>query len=110
MNIQIFGRRKGFDTKKAERWFKERRISYQLIDLDQKGMSMGELKKVAAVCGILNMLDERHPDAALMSRLYSQDDVLLHYFEDPSLLRAPIVRNGPKATVGYVPEIWKDWN
>ena len=109
MNIQIFGRQKGFDTKKAERWFKERRIPFQLIDLDQKGMSMGEIKKVAAAVGPDSMVDERHPDAPLIPRLELEEDKLRRFFEDPGLIKAPVVRNGSAATVGYCPDIWKNW-
>ena len=76
MNIQIFGARKSFDTKKAERWFKERRIKYQYIDLDSKGLSPAAEEKL---------------------------------LENPWLFRAPIVRNGRQATVGYCPDVWKTW-
>ena len=56
MNIQIFGTKKSFDTKKAQRWFKERRIKFQFIDLKEKGMSRGELESVARAAGGLDAL------------------------------------------------------
>ncbi len=58
MNVQIFGKQKCFDTKKAERYFKERRIKYQFVDLLKYGMSAGELKSVSAVLGLKNLIDE----------------------------------------------------
>ena len=109
MNIQIFGKRKCFDTKKAERYFKERRIKYQYIDLDRFGISRGELQSVKNAVGLDALVDEKHPDAALISYLARPEDKLERLFEDPSLLKTPIVRNGKKATSGYRPEVWKDW-
>ena len=93
MNIQIFGRSKCFDTKKAERYFKERRIRVQQIDLLRYGMSGGEFDSVLrAVGGVDKLIDwsRRDPDIDL-----------LRYMDD--------VRNGRKATVGYCPDVWKQW-
>ena len=109
MNIQIFGKSKCFDTKKAERWFKERRIKFQAIDLKKYGMSRGELSSVKNAVGLANLIDPSHPDAALLSYLASDQAKLDHLFEDPTLLRTPIVRNGKQATVGYCPEVWESW-
>lgn len=109
MNIQIFGKNKCFDTKKAERYFKERRIKYQYIDLSRYGISRGELQSVKNAVGLDDLIDEKHPDAALLRCLARADDKLEHVFEDPTLLKTPIVRNGKQATSGYRPEIWKDW-
>ena len=69
MNIQIFGKSKCFDTKKAERWFKERRIKFQSIDLVRVGISPGELKSVLNAVGLETLIDPRHPDAALLQPL-----------------------------------------
>ena len=110
MNIQIFGKNKCFDTKKAERYFKERRIKYQYIDLSRYGISRGELQSVKNAVGLDALTDEKHPDAALITYLARSEDKLERLFEDPSLLKTPIVRNGKKATVGYCPEVWKDWD
>lgn len=109
MNIQIFGKSKCFDTKKAERYFKERRIKYQYIDLNRYGISRGELQSVRAAVGLDNLVDEKHPDAALMSYLARTEDKMERLFEDPTLLKTPVVRNGKQATVGYQPDVWKEW-
>jgi len=112
MNIQIFGRSKCFDTKKAERWFKERRIRFQSVNVDKFGMSLGELKSVSqAVGGVDKLLREgsTHPEAALFPYLLGQDAKLQKLFDYPELLATPIVRNGKKATLGYQPDVWKDW-
>ena len=109
MNIQIFGRSKCFDTKKAERWFKERRIKFQAVDLKKQGMSLGELTSVKNAVGLEAMVDSRHPDAVLASYLAGDQAKLEKLFEDPALLRTPVVRNGRQATVGYCPEVWAGW-
>ena len=112
MNIQIFGTKKSSDTRKAERWFKERRIKAQSIDLMDKGISRGELRNAASACGGLDALidpDCRDRDAlALVSWLapaQKEDAVLEH----PQVLKQPIVRNGKKAAVGYAPEVYQKW-
>ena len=109
MNIQIFGKSKCFDTKKAERYFKERRIKFQSIDLVKYGISPGELKSVKNAVGLEALIDSGHPDAALVTYLAYDDDKLEKLLEDPRLLRTPIVRNGRQATVGYCPEVWQTW-
>ena len=110
MNIQIFGKSKCFDTKKAERYFKERRIKFQAIDLVKYGISPGELKSVLQAVGLESLIDQKHPDAPLLNYLAYDQDKVEKLLEDPRLLRTPIVRNGKKATVGYCPEVWKDWD
>lgn len=110
MNIQIFGKAKCFDTKKAQRYFKERGIKFQNIDLKQKGMSPGELKSVLqAVGGLDKILDEKADGAEIVKYLAFDSDRLEKFVENPMLLKTPIVRNGRQATVGYFPEIWKTW-
>ena len=109
MNIQIYGAGKSFDSKKAERWFKERRIKFQAIDLYKYGMSRGELKSVIAAVGLEALVDPKHPDAKLLEYLAYDQDKVEKLLEDPTLLRTPIVRNGKQATVGYQPEVWKTW-
>ena len=106
MNIQIFGKSKCFDTKKAERWFKEK---FQAVDLKKQGMSLGELSSVKNAVGLASMVDPKHPGAVLVSYLASDQAQLEKLFEDPTLLRTPIVRNGRQATVGYCPEVWEGW-
>ena len=109
MNIQIFGKSKCFDTKKAQRYFKERRVKFQNIDLLRYGMSKGELTAVVRAVGIDNLIDPKHPDAAMRSYLAMDSQKLEHLLDDPSLLKTPIVRNGKQATAGYCPEVWKIW-
>ncbi len=110
MNIQIFGKAKCFDTKKAERYFKERGIRFQSVDVAKFGMSKGELASVkAAVGGLDSLIDEKAPDAALLRYLAYEADKETKLLENPKLLRTPIVRNGRQATVGYRPDVWKTW-
>ena len=112
MNIQIFGTGKSFDTKKAERYFKERRIKFQSIDLTKYGMSGGEFDSVLrAVGGVDNLIDwdVKHPDIDLMRYMDDSRTKEDKVFDNPKLMKLPVVRNGRKATVGYCPEIWKDW-
>ncbi len=112
MNIQIFGTKKSFDTKKAQRWFKERRIKFQFIDLNEKEMSKGELRSVMqAVGGIDALLNPKAKDEEALSLVQylaeaQRFDKLL---ENQQLLREPIVRNGKQATVGYEPDVWATW-
>lgn len=112
MNIQIFGTKKSFDTKKAQRYFKERRIKVQFIDLKEKEMSKGELTSVMqAVGGIDKLLNPKAKDEetlALIQHLTPSQrfDKLL---ENQQVLAEPIVRNGKKATVGYCPDVWGAW-
>lgn len=110
MNIQIFGASKSFDTKKAERWFKERRIKFQAIDVRKYGMSRGELSSVRQAVGLEAMIDPKHPDYTLLEYLASDQAKLDKLYEYPTLLNLPIVRNGKQATVGYCPQIWESWS
>ena len=110
MNIQIFGKNKCFDTKKAERYFKERGVKYQRIDTVKFRMSKGELQSVVkAVGGIDKLVDEKNPDSAIVSYLARDEDKLEKLIENPRWLKTPVVRNGRQATVGYQPEVWKAW-
>ena len=109
MNIQIFGTSKSFDTKKAERYFKERNIKFQAIDLAKYGMSRGELLSVKNAVGLEALIDPKHPDAPLLQYLAYEEDKLDKLLENPRMLRTPIVRNGKQATVGYCPDVWKGW-
>ncbi len=112
MNIQIFGTNKSFDTKKAQRYFKERGIRFQMVDLKEKGMSRGEFDNVArAVGGWQNLVDPAAKDKQTLALLdalvdWQKEDKL---FENQQLLKQPIVRNGRQATVGYQPEVWASW-
>lgn len=112
MNIQIFGTSKSFDTKKAQRYFAERRIKVQYIDLKEKPMSRGEFNSVkTAVGGVDNMVDSDCKDKALLAlfRHLTPDAKEEKALENQALLKTPIVRNGRQATVGYCPDMWKTW-
>lgn len=112
MNIQIFGKSKCFDTKKAERWFKERRIKFQSIDLLRYGMSNGEFESVLrAVGGVDALINWEKQDADIDLLRYTEDRLAKEdkLFERVELMKTPIVRNGRQATVGYCPEIWQTW-
>ncbi len=112
MNIQIFGSGKCFDTKKAERYFKERRVKYQMIDMKSKGMSRGEFQSILkAVGGVEQLIDEKAKDQELLAllRYLTDEDKLEKLFENQHLIRTPVVRNGKAATVGFAPDIWKEW-
>ena len=112
MNIQIFGKSKCFDTKKAERWFKERRIPYQLIDLNRFGISGREFDSVLrAVGGIDNLIDWQSKSQDVVMMKYMEDKTAKEnkVFDDPTLMKTPVVRNGKQATAGYCPEVWAAW-
>lgn len=109
MNIQIFGKSKCFDTKKSERYFKERNIKFQSIDLPRFGISPKELQSVVACVGLEGLIDEKAKGSEVLKYLAYDEDKFEKLLENPSLIKTPIVRNGKKATVGYCPEVWKAW-
>jgi arsenate reductase len=110
--VQIFGTKKCADTRKAERWFKERSIKIQLVDLKEKGLSPGELRSVAACVGLDALVDresQRFRDKGLRVASFHGGLLEKTLLDDPLLLKTPIVRNGKEATVGYAPETWTAW-
>ena len=112
MNIQIFGTKKCNDTKKAERYFKERGIKYQFVDMKEKGMSKGEFTPVAEKNGgVDNMLnpDAKDKDALALIKNIADEDKLTTILENQQVIKTPIVRNGKQSTLGYQPEVWKAW-
>lgn len=112
MNIQIFGKSKCFDTKKAERYFKERRMKVQNIDLLRYGMSNGEFESVLRAVGGVDKLIDWEKKSPEIDLLHYMDDAVAKedkLFDHPELMKTPVVRNGRKATVGYCPEVWKQW-
>lgn len=112
MNIQIFGTTKCFDTKKAQRYFKERGMKYQFIDMKEKAMSKGEFNSVKqAVGGLGQMMDDqcKDKDTLALIKYIAQEDREEKVLENQQVLKTPIVRNGKLATMGYKPEVWKDW-
>lgn len=110
MNIQIFGTKKNFDSKKAERYFKERGIKYQFIDMKEKGLSKGEFQSVCqAIGGYDKLIDTDCKDKDLLALItyIAEEDKAEKILENQSIIKVPVVRNGKQATVGYQPEIWK---
>ncbi len=113
MNIQIFGTKKSADSRKAERYFKERGIKFQFVDMKEKGLSKGEFNSVKqAVGGIDKMIDENAKDKDILAliKYIADEDKEEKILENQQILILPIVRNGKKATVGYQPDVWKEWD
>ena len=113
MNIQIFGIKKSFDSKKAERFFKERGIKYQFVDMKEKGLSKGEFNSVAQANGGLDhMINWEGKDQNLLAliKYIANEDKLEKVLENPQVIKTPVVRNGKQSTLGYQPDVWKKWN
>ena len=112
MIIQIFGTKKSSDTRKAERYFKERGIKFQFVDLKEKGLSKGEFQSVLQAVGSLEaMVDQNCKDKDLLAliKYIAEEDKAQKVLENQVVLKQPIVRNGKQATVGYQPDVWKMW-
>ena len=112
MNIQVFGTKKCSDTRKAERYFKERGIKYQFVDMKEKGMSKGEFTAVAGANGGVNAMidwDGKDKDLLALLRYLTPEDLPAKLLENQSVIRTPIVRNGKQSTLGSRPEVWKEW-
>ena len=111
--IQIFGTRKCPDTRKAERWFKERGIPISRIDLNDRGLSVGELNAVAAHAGgmeaLMDRASARYRDRGLLHAAPTGARIAQLLLEDPLLLRTPIVRAGKQAAIGFQPQVWSEW-
>lgn len=113
MNIQIFGTKKCNETKKAERFFKERGIKYQFVDMKKKGMSKVEFNSVAQANGGLDhMINWEGKDQNLLAliKYIANEDKLEKVLENPQVIKTPVVRNGKQSTLGYQPDVWKKWN
>jgi len=109
MNIQILGTKKCKDTQKAERFFKERRITYHFRNLSEKGISKGELDNIKRAITIDDLIDREgkpYKKRNLEHMVFDPEEELLN---DALLFRTPIVRNGKIASVGYQPDVWKEW-
>jgi arsenate reductase-like glutaredoxin family protein len=111
--VQIFGTKKCPDTRRAERFFKERGVPFQAVDLARKGMSPGELRAVAGrVGGMDKLIDregKRYVDKGLKFAAPTGPRIEKLLAEDPLLLRTPIVRCSAGATVGFASEAWDAW-
>lgn len=113
MNIQIFGTKKCNETKKAERFFKERGIKYQFVDMKKKGMSKSEFNSVAQANGGLDhMINWEGKDQNLLAliKYIANEDKLEKVLENPQVIKTPVVRNEKQSTLGYQPDVWKKWN
>ena len=111
MNIQIYGSKKNFDTKKAERYFKERKIAYQYIDIHEFGISKSIFEAAKRIIPLEDMIDRKSKAYKTLYMDYidesKREETL---FENPSLFATPIVRNGKtEFTLGYCPDTWKNW-
>ncbi|AHC16798.1 arsenate reductase family protein [Salinispira pacifica] len=109
MNIQIMGTRKNRNTQKAERWFKERGIPYQIRLLNEKGISPRELDAVLAKYPAEDILDTQSKSYTRKGLAYMEFDAREEILEEPLLLKMPIVRNGSNVTVGVADDVWKNW-
>jgi arsenate reductase (glutaredoxin) len=108
MGLQIFGTKKCPETRKAERFLKERRIACQFVDLADKGISPGELRAVARASGGAAALVDREGARFREKGLgYMDFDPEEEILKDPLLLRTPILRDGGRAAVGFDPEAWR---
>ena len=114
MNIQIFGTNKCFDTKKAQRFFKERNIKFQFVDLTQKSLSKGEIASVrnALGCSVDELVNEKskYYEKSFIKYLAGEDAKIEKLLECGELFKTPIIRNGKQATIGYQPDVWKSWD
>ena len=111
MNIQIYCGKKNFDAQKAERYFKERRIPIQALDLKKHRLGEREIRLMISAIGMEKLIDREdrkvreHPAC-----YYDREELLIPAIqENPWLLRLPIVRNGNRMTSGYRPDIWEQW-
>ena len=109
MNIQIMGTKKCRDTQKAERFFKERNIVYHFRDLSEKGISKGELENIKQVIPMDELIDKEGKQFKKRGFEYMVYDIETELLKDALLFKTPVVRNGRLATVGYQPELWKEW-
>jgi len=112
MNVQIFGTQKSADTRKALRFFKERRIQVHFVDLKVRSASKGELSRFAQKFGVDALVDrgsKRFAEAGLKTAHYAEARWLEILSEEPMMLRTPLVRCGSKLSIGFAEDDWRDW-
>ena len=112
LEVQIFGIRKSAGTRKALRFFSERRIKTHFVDLMEKPASLGELRRFAQKFGVMLLVDKdskRFAELGLRYAQLSDDRWLQKLTEEPLLLRIPLVRNANQLTVGADESTWKTW-
>ncbi len=108
--IQVFGLKKCSDTNKAIRFFKERNIKIQFVDLSEKGLSKGELESVSRVIPLQDLIDTEGKQYKNRNLKYMAEfDIENELLEDPLLFKTPVTRFGKQAAVGHCPDIWKKW-
>jgi len=112
MNVQIFGTNKCSDTRKALRFFKERRINVHFVDFKVRGPSKGELRRFVQKFGADAVIDrdaQRFQALGLQTAFYGDDRWLDIASEEPLILRTPLVRNGNELSIGEAGDIWRSW-
>ena len=111
MNIQIYALKRNFDVQKAERYFRERRIPYQFVDLSRRPFSRREMENVRARVPLSELVDTESAAWKESPAAYTADQEAITdaLCQKPALLRTPIVRNGKQATAGYKPDVWATW-
>lgn len=112
MEVQIFGVKKSSDTRKALRFFSERRIKTHFVDLNERAASPGELRRFAQKFGVGAMIDSdsaAFQDLGLRHARMSDDTWIEKLSEEPMLLKMPLVRNGSLLTIGAGEAEWKMW-
>lgn len=109
MNIQIIGTKKCSDTKKAQRFFKERNIKFHFLDISEKPLSKGELIKIAQKLGGDFLMDTQSKAYKNKGLAWMDFDPVEEIMEDNLLLKTPVVRNGNEVTAGIEQKIWTAW-
>lgn len=112
MEVQIFGHKKSADTRKALRYFAERRIKTHFVDLNERAASLGELKRFAQRFGVTALIDRSaraYADLGLATARYSDDRWLEKLAEEPMLLKVPLVRCQQQLTLGVDEAVWASW-
>jgi arsenate reductase-like glutaredoxin family protein len=112
MEVQIFGVKKSADTRKAQRFFAERRVKVHFVDLQERAAALGELRRFAQKFGVGALIDRnsrRYADLGLAHARMSDERWLDKLVDEPLLLRMPLVRNGNQLTVGSAEAEWKAW-
>jgi arsenate reductase len=112
IQVQIFGTKKSADTRKAQRFFAERRVKVHFCDLAERAASIGELKRFAQKFGVEKLIDResrRFADLGLRTALYGEERWLTILADEPLILQQPLVRLQNKLTIGLAEATWKEW-
>jgi arsenate reductase-like glutaredoxin family protein len=112
MDVQVFGTKKSADTRKALRFFAERRVRTHFVDLAERAASRGELMRFVQMFGATALVDEsskRFSDLGLRTARYGDERWVAILVDEPLLLKMPLVRHGNALTIGAAEEMWKSW-